>query len=128
MTPALSSSSAALLVDRFVAAYGQLAAAVRTAVEKQQSDPLARPSAWMPWRDRVLPLLEKRLAAIRSAAASSRDVDSSTIRAYAQQECGLARNLDSYNPAFAGPGVQAQLEELVTLVVQAAYRVAHDLE
>src|ERR1700722_19601706 len=112
MAPALSSSTE-LLVNCFVASYQQLAAAVRAALEKQQNDPLARPSAWMPWRDRVLPLLDRRLAAIRSAAGLALGGDPTAIRTYAQEECALARNLDSYNPAFAGAEVQAQLEELV---------------
>jgi hypothetical protein len=75
------------------------------------------------WKQKVLPLLQLRLTAAKSAAAHYAIGDEQPLVVQAKQSLSLARDIDGYSMNFAGEEFATQLTEAQRLVVFAAWQV-----
>lgn len=105
------------VANRLVAAVTGLVSTAREAVAASSS-----PQAGV-WQRKVLPLLEGRLAAAKTAAAHFAIGDEKPLVEAASPLRFLARDMDGYALNFAGDDLAKQLEERQRLVVLAAWQV-----
>ncbi len=77
------------------------------------------------WRQKLVPLLETRLFAAKTAMTHLAIGDENPLLAHALQSRFLARDMDGYSFDFAGEKFAAQLKEKQQLVVFAAWQVCH---
>ena len=75
------------------------------------------------WQQRVLPVLESRLATTQMALTHSSIGNHQPLADSALQSLSLARDIDGYATNFAGKEFAAQLEEKLRMVVFAAWQV-----
>lgn len=115
-----------LYVERFAAAYAAFLAAIRLAIDDvahRRVPPPPNPADALGWHKRVLPLLESRYAAIEAAMARFKAGDPAPIARCALDASGLAKNLDGFSFAFAGPEHEQTMKTLLGRIVLAAYPV-----
>ena len=113
-------------VERFVEAYEAFVDQVRTMVQQAAKSPLGgSPELASEWQSRVLPLLEERLAGIKSAVARFHAGDAAPLVRSADDATGLSKNLDLFSFDFAGPEAKEALESLLTRVITTAYQVCN---
>lgn len=105
------------LVDRYVATLTELISVAHQAVAARDSPPAAV------WRQKLLPLLETRLFAAKTAVVHHAIGDENPLIAHALHSRFLARDMDGYPLDFAGEEFAAQLKEKQQLVVYAAWQV-----
>ena len=105
------------LADRYLAVMADLITTAHHAV-----DVSAPPQAGL-WRQKVLPLLDSRLFAAKTAMTHLAIGDENPLLAHALHSRFLARDLDGYPLDFAGEDFAAQLKEKLQLVVYAAWQV-----
>ena len=77
------------------------------------------------WRQKLVPLLETRLFAAKTAMFHLAIGDENPLLAHALQSRFLARDMDGYPFDFAGQEFAAQIKEKQQLVVYAAWQVCH---
>jgi hypothetical protein len=103
--------------ERYLAVLTDLIFTAHQAVEASKS-----PQANV-WRQKLLPLLETRLFAAKTALAHHAIGDENPLLAHALQSRFLARDMDGYPLDFAGESFAEQLKEKQQLVVYAAWQV-----
>ena len=115
-----------IYVERFVEAYEALVDQVRMMVQQAiKSSPESSKEDVSEWQSRVLPLLEERLAGIKSAVARFHAGDAAPLVRSADDATGLSKNLDLFSFDFAGPEGKEALESLLTRVITTAYQVCN---
>lgn len=115
-----------IYVERFVEAYEAFVHQVRFMVRKAVKSPLDSSQELVSeWQSRVLPLLEQRLAEIKSAVARFHAGDATPLVRSADDASGLAKSLDLFSFDFAGPEGKSALESLLTRVITTAYQVCN---
>ena len=115
-----------IYVERFVEAYEAFVDQVRSMVQQAVKSPLSgSPELVSEWQSRVLPLLEQRLAGIKSAVARFHAGDATPLVRSADDATGLSKNLDLFSFDFAGPEAKEALEGLLTRVITTAYQVCN---
>jgi hypothetical protein len=115
-----------IYVERFVEAYEAFVDQVRVMVQKVvESPPDSSQEVVSEWQSRVLPLLEERLAGIKSAVARFHAGDAAPLVRSADDATGLSKNLDLFSFDFAGPEAKKALESLLTRVITTAYQVCN---
>lgn len=107
------------IADRYLTTVAALAAKASEAIAASDS-----PQAAV-WKQKVLPLLELRHTAARSAAAHYAIGDEQPLVAQAKQALSLSRDMDGYSMDFAGEEFAKQLKQAQQLVVFAAWHVCH---
>jgi len=107
------------IVHRYVVALQALVTTARAAVSTG-STPQAKP-----WREKMLPMLEGRLAAVEDAAAHFAIGHQQPLLEAALPLRFLARDMDGYSLEFAGEPFATQLKERQRLVVLAAWQLCH---
>ena len=105
------------LADRYVAMLADLVSAAHQAIDSGPS-----PQAAV-WRQKLMPLLETRLFAAKTAMTHLAIGDENPLLAHALQSRFLARDMDGYPLDFAGEEFAAQLKEKQQFVVYAAWQV-----
>jgi hypothetical protein len=105
------------LADRYVAVLAELISLAHKVVEASDS-----PQAEA-WRQKLLPLLETRLFAAKTAMAHLAIGDENPLIAHALHSRFLARDMDGYPLDFGGEEFAVQLKEKQQLVVYAAWQV-----
>ena len=105
------------LADHYVAMLTGLISLAHHAVDISDS-----PRAGV-WRQNLLPLLDSRLFAAKTAMTHLAIGDENPLLALALQSRFLARDTDGYPFDFAGEEFAAQLKEKQQLVVFAAWQV-----
>lgn len=105
------------MADRYVAMLSELIAVAHQAIAAGPS-----PQAAV-WRQKLVPLLETRLFAAKTAMAHLAVGDENPLLAHALQSRFLARDMDGYSFDFAGEEFAAQIKEKQQLVVFAAWQV-----
>ena len=105
------------LADRYLAVMTDLISTARRAIAAGHS-----PQADL-WRQRLLPLLETRLFAAKTALDHHTRGDENPLLAHALQSRFLARDMDGYPLDFAGGEFAAQLKEKQQLIVYAAWQI-----
>jgi hypothetical protein len=103
--------------ERFVTTLTALVETVQAAIAGSDSSQAAL------WRRKVLPLLEGRLSAARTAAAHFAIGDEQPLVEAALPLRFLARDLDGYSLDFAGADAAQEYEKRRRLVVYAAWQV-----
>ncbi|MBT9330209.1 hypothetical protein [Paracidobacterium acidisoli] len=112
------------LVEGFAAVFNdfvnEVAAAVAEAMQKN-----AAADSWplRAWRNKVLPLLQKHNKDIQESAAAFQSGQSKSILTWAEQERGLAKDLDGFPLDFAGPEHAQKLDFLETRIVTVAFQI-----
>jgi hypothetical protein len=115
-----------IYVERFVEAYQAFVDEVRSAVQKAANSPESgSEEVAAEWQSRVLPLLEGRLAGIKSAVARFHAGDAAPLVRLADDASGLAKSLDLFSFDFAGPKHKSALESLLSRVITTAYQVCN---
>ena len=107
------------MADRYVALLNEL-----ISLAHEASDVSTSPQAAV-WRQKLVPLLDSRLFAARTAMFHLTVGDENPLLAHALQSRFLARDMDDYSFDFAGGEFAAQLKEKQRLVVYAAWQVCH---
>jgi hypothetical protein len=107
------------LADRYIAMLGELISVAHLACAASGS-----PQAAL-WRQKLVPLLDTRLFAAKTAMFHLAIGDENPLLAHALQSRFLARDMDGYSFDFAGEEFAAQLKEKQQLVVFAAWQVCH---
>jgi hypothetical protein len=107
-----------LIAERYFNALKGLAATVRSALGKAGGSPQA-----LGCQQKVLPLLETRLAAAETAMAHHAIGDQEPLISLALKSRYMARETDGYSLGFAGEELAAQFEDRRRLVVFAAWQV-----
>jgi len=105
------------LADRYIAAMTELISTAHQAVDISVS-----PQAGV-WRQKVLPLLDSRFFAAKTAMTHLAICDENPLLAHALQSRFLARDMDGYPLDVAGEEFAAQLKEKQQLVVYAAWQI-----
>jgi hypothetical protein len=105
------------LAERYLAMLTELVSVAHQAIAASKS-----PQAAV-WRQKLIPLLETRLFAAKTAMAHLAIGDENPLLAHALQSRFLARDLDGYPLDFAGEEFAAQLKEKQQFVVYAAWQV-----
>ena len=105
------------LADRYIAVLGDLILIAHQAVDTSTSSQTAV------WRQKLLPLLETRLFAAKTALIHHSIGDENPLLAHALQSRFLARDMDGYPLDFAGEKFAAELKEKQQLVVFAAWQI-----
>jgi len=105
------------LADRYIAMLGELVSVAHQACAASRS-----PQAAV-WRQKLLPLLDTRFFAAKTAMFHLAVGDENPLLAHALQSRFLARDMDGYSFDFAGEEFAAQLKEKQQLVVFAAWQV-----
>ncbi len=75
------------------------------------------------WQQKLLPVLETRLFAAKTALTHHAIGDENPLLAHALQSRFLARDMDGYPLDFAGEEFAAQLKEKQQMIVYAAWQV-----
>jgi hypothetical protein len=112
-------------VERFVGAYEAFVDQVRMMVQQAIKSPDGSQELISEWQSRVLPVLEERLAGIKSAVARFDAGDAAPLVRSADDATGLAKSLDLFSFDFAGPEGKEALESLLTRVITTAYQVCN---
>lgn len=107
------------LADRYVAMLNELITVAHAACSASGSLQAAV------WRQKLLPLLDTRLFAAKTAMFHLAVGDENPLLAHALQSRFLARDMDGYSFDFAGEEFAVQLKEKQQLVVYAAWQVCH---
>ena len=105
------------LADRYVAMLNGLISVAHQAIASSDSSQAAV------WRQRLVPLLDSRLFAAKTAMFHLAVGDENPLLAHALQSRFLARDMDGYSFDFAGEEFATQLKEKQQLVVYAAWQV-----
>ena len=105
------------LADRYIAMLGDLISVAHEAIGSSSS------SQTNVWRQKVVPLLDSRFFAAKTAMLHLSIGDENPLLAHALQSRFLARDMDGYPLDFAGEQFAAQLKEKQQLVVYAAWHV-----
>jgi len=105
------------LADHYIAMMNDLISTAHLAVEARDSQQAAV------WRRKLLPLLDTRLFAAKTALTHLAIGDENPLLAHALQSRFLARDMDGYPLDFAGDEFAAQLKEKQQLVVYAAWQI-----
>jgi len=105
------------LADRYVAMLNGLISVAHQAIASSDSSQAAV------WRQRLVPLLDSRLFAAKTAMFHLTIGDENPLLAHALQSRFLARDMDGYSFDFAGEEFATQLKEKQQLVVYAAWQV-----
>jgi hypothetical protein len=105
------------LADRYLAVMAELISIAHQAITVTSS-----PQAGV-WRQKLLPVLESRLFAAKTALAHHVIGDENPLLAHALQSRFLARDMDGYPLDFAGQEFAAKLKEKQQLVVYAAWQI-----
>jgi len=105
------------LADRYLAAISDLIVVAHQAISVSSS-----PQAQL-WQQKLLPVLETRLFAAKTALAHHTIGDENPLLAHALQSRFLARDMDGYPLDFAGEDFAAQLKEKQQFVVYAAWQI-----
>jgi hypothetical protein len=105
------------LADRYLAVIADLISTAHEAIEASDSQQAAV------WRQKLLPLLETRFFAAKTALTHHAIGDENPLLAHALQSRFLARDMDGYPLDFAGPQFAEQLKEKQQFVVFAAWQV-----
>jgi len=105
------------LADRYLAAMTDLITTAHQAVDVSQSSQAGL------WRQKVLPLLDSRLFAAKTAMTHLAIGDENPMLAHALHSRFLARDIDGYPLDFAGEEFAMQLKEKLQLVVYAAWQI-----
>jgi hypothetical protein len=105
------------LADRYIAMFTELISVAHQAIAASKS------SQAIIWQQRLLPLLETRLFAAKTAMAHLAIGDEKPLIAHALHSRFLARDLDGYPFDFAGEEFAQQLKEKQQFVVFAAWQV-----
>jgi|SRR5271157_5706218 len=105
------------LADRYVAVLTELISTAHQAIDVSDSPQASA------WRQKLLPLLETRLFAAKTAVAHHAIGDDNPLIAHALHSRFLARDMDGYPLDFAGEEFAVQLKEKQQLVVYAAWQV-----
>ncbi len=104
--------------ERYVSAMRGLVSTVHSALDAAGNPP--PPSGW---QQKILPLLENRLAAAQTALAHHAIGDEEPLIHIALKSRFLARDTDGYTLGFAGEELAKQFEDRRRLVVFAAWQV-----
>ena len=107
------------LADRYITVLNELISVAQQAVASTNS------SQASVWRQKLVPLLDSRLFAAKTAMFHLAIGDENPLLAHALQSRFLARDLDGYSLDFAGSEFAMQLKEKQQLVVYAAWQVCH---
>jgi hypothetical protein len=107
------------LAERYLAMLADLISVAHQAIDASQS-----PQAAV-WRQKLVPLLDTRLFAAKTAMFHLAIGDENPLLAHALQSRFLARDIDGYSLDFAGETFASQLKEKQQLVVYAAWQVCH---
>ncbi|HEX3470147.1 MAG TPA: hypothetical protein VHT28_03090 [Silvibacterium sp.] len=105
------------LADRYLAVMTDLISIAHQAVDVSDS-----PQAGV-WRQKLLPLLDSRLFAAKTAMIHLAIGDENPLLAHALQSRFLARDMDGYPLDFAGEKFAEQLKEKQQFVVYAAWQI-----
>jgi len=105
------------LADRYLTVFTALVSKSRDAIAVGSS-----PQTEV-WKQKVLPLLELRLTAAKSASAHYAIGDEQPLVIHARQSLSLGRDMDGYSLDFAGEEFAEQLKQAQQLVVFAAWHV-----
>ena len=105
------------LADRYVSAMSDLISVAHQAIATTNS-----PQATL-WRQKLVPVLESRLFAAKTALTRHTIGDENPLLAHALQSRFLARDMDGYSLNFAGEDFAVQLKEKQQLVVYAAWQI-----
>ena len=105
------------LADRYVAMLGDFISVAHEAIDSSSS------TQANVWRQKVVPLLDSRFFAAKTAMRHLSIGDENPLLAHALQSRFLARDLDGYGLDFAGEQFATQLKEKQHLVVFAAWHV-----
>ena len=105
------------LAVRYVAMLNGLISVAHQAIASSDSSQAAV------WRQRLVPLLDSRLFAAKTAMFHLTIGDENPLLAHALQSRFLARDMDGYSFDFAGEEFATQLKEKQQLVVYAAWQV-----
>ena len=105
------------LADRYVAMLNGLISVAHQAIASSDSSQAAV------WRQRLVPLLDSRLFAAKTAMFHLTIGNENPLLAHALQSRFLARDMDGYSFDFAGEEFATQLKEKQQLVVYAAWQV-----
>jgi hypothetical protein len=115
-----------IYVERFVEAYEAFVDQVRLMAQKAVKSPTDGSQELVSeWQSRVLPVLEERLAGIKSAVARFHVGEAAPLVRSADDATGLAKSLDLFSFDFAGPEGKEALESLLTRVITTAYQVCN---
>ena len=106
------------LADRYIAAMADLISIAHQAIAAASHSTQAEV-----WRQKLLPVLETRLFAAKTALVHHTIGDENPLLAHALQSRFLARDMDGYPLDFAGGEFAAQLKEKQQLVVFAAWQI-----
>jgi len=107
------------LADRYIAMLNDLILLAHQACAASKSQQAAV------WRQKLMPLLDTRLFAAKTAMFHLTIGDENPLLAHALQSRFLARDMDGYPLDFAGSDFATQLKEKQQLVVYAAWQVCH---
>lgn len=107
------------LADRYIAVLNELISVAHQAIASSNSSQATL------WRQKLVPLLDTRLFAAKTAMLHLAIGDENPLLAHALQSRFLARDMDGYSLDFAGEAFAAQLKEKQQLVVYAAWQVCH---
>jgi len=105
------------LADRYLGAMKDLITTAHQAVDVSHSSQAGL------WRQKVLPLLDSRLFAAKTAMTHLAIGDENPMLAHALHSRFLARDMDGYPLDFAGEEFAMQLKEKLQLVVYAAWQI-----
>jgi hypothetical protein len=105
------------LAEGYLARLTELISLAHQAIEASTSSQAAV------WRQKLVPLLETRLFAGKTAMIHLSIGDENPLLAHALQSRFLARDMDGYPFDFAGEELAVQLKEKQQLVVYAAWHV-----
>ncbi len=107
------------LADRYLAMLNELASIAH------QAGAVSRSPQAAVWRQKLVPLLDSRLFAAKTAMFHLAIGDENPLLAHALQSRFLARDMDGYSVDFAGVEFAAQFKEKQQWVVYAAWQVCH---
>lgn len=106
------------IAERYLDALKELVSTVRSALATA-----GKAQQTSGWRQKMLPLLENRLAAAQTALAHHVIGDQEPLVSLALKSRYLARDTDGYSLGFAGEELAAQYEDQRRLVVFAAWQI-----
>lgn len=124
MTTAAPPAVSEVLADRFVKAFTAFVDAVWVEVTGAAQNPhYSSTPALLSWQTQALPRLEQENSSIQNAWALFQIGETRTLAQLASDQRFLARRLDGFSLAFAGPDRAESLDKLQTAVVVAAYQL-----
>jgi hypothetical protein len=113
-----------VLAERFVKAFADFVDAVWVEVTGAAQNPhYSSTPALLAWQTQALPQLERDNTSIQNALVRFQIGETRTLSQLASDQRFLARRLDGFSVAFAGPDRAGTLDQLQTAVVVAAYQL-----